>query len=833
VSAMTIQDDLATAPSQRVAARLKLYFAILSCLGGLVLAGGDDTQTIPVIAVFFAVFGYIFVDWLELFALPPIAAYAAMAVAALYCVSDFSDMDSPGNRQMAAVAQLLVFVQAILMLQRKSRRILEQLGVFCLLQLIVAAVFNDAISYGMLLIPISIIGAWALSLLSAVSAWDGLQQFDGLAADSPAPARGRDPNAVISFSAAESARSMALTASRAPLVALFALAPSVILVAAIFFYALPRTSDAERIGGRGEALIGFSETLRLGQIGRMMQNTAPAIRIYAQHDGMSRPYQVVGELYLRGRVLERYQSSVSNRRSSGVWNSVMSGPLSGSQRLPTEFRPRRDSDRNFYDTVNFEMTCESMRSESLFAVAPYHRRRNDPEIVHSVGRWTISRRLGDNWVYPRFSYSFGSNAFRSGVQTDLVAQYANPEARLSTQDAKLARLERSYMDDLKEYDIDMIPTASKMAKGVSLSVPESSRTDYRVAKELQQYLSTSNMFRYTLNLNSEEVPGLDPTEQFLSIDRKGHCQFFASSLVMMLRSLDIPARIVVGYKTDEYNELGQYYVARQLHAHAWVEALIGRDQLPETLAIYGQSPSDFYWLRLDPTPGGGGVEGSESGGVSQVFDLAQNIWDDYVVDMDGQRQDEAGLGKQGLTPMSDSYSQLINAVTEKIAQIRAGELGGGSLASRQSFSWSAAVVGVVMTLAMAVLLKIRAPTWISRRLRRKNASSIERPDVEFYAQTLDQLARVGVNRRPEQTPVELADQAQRSLSHPRAVSIAGPLGVLTTAFYRVRFGSEPMENGARAQLPPSLDQDVDEALQQLTHSVDLFEFGAAKGEQGS
>ena len=234
MNAISIPDDPAAGPSQRIAARLKLYFAVLSCLGGLVLAGGDDTQSIPAIAVFFAVFGYVFVDWLELFALPPIAAYAAMAVAAVYCVSGFSDMDSPGNQQMTAVAQLLVSVQAILMMQRKSRRILEQLGVFCLLQLIVAAVFNDAISYGLLLIPISVIGAWALSLLSAVSAWDGLQQSDGLAADSPRPAGAQDRNATISCSADESARSMALTASRAPLAALCALAPAVVLVAAIF-----------------------------------------------------------------------------------------------------------------------------------------------------------------------------------------------------------------------------------------------------------------------------------------------------------------------------------------------------------------------------------------------------------------------------------------------------------------------------------------------------------------------------------------------------------------------------------------------------------------------
>ena len=120
-------------------------------MGGLVLASGPGTEYIPIIAVFFAVFGFVFVDWLRAFALPPIAAYVAMGLAAIYCVKDFWNLRTTGSEQMIAVALLLVLVQAILMLQRKTPRIFEQLGVFCLLQLVVGAVFNDVINYGCLL----------------------------------------------------------------------------------------------------------------------------------------------------------------------------------------------------------------------------------------------------------------------------------------------------------------------------------------------------------------------------------------------------------------------------------------------------------------------------------------------------------------------------------------------------------------------------------------------------------------------------------------------------------------------------------------------------------
>ena len=557
--------------SRRVASRLKLYFAILSCLGGLVLSVGNGGESIPVIAIFFAVFGYLFVDWLELFALPTIAAYAAMAVAALYCISDFSNLDSPGNRQMAAVAQLLVFVQAILMLQRKNRRIFEQLGVFCLLELVVAAVFNNAMNYGILLIPIGIVGAWALSLLSVVSAWDGMDEASGLSELEPAlrlpgkspPAMGR--GAKISIATHDSVQSFARCARRLPRLALYTLAPAVLLVGAIFFYALPRTTDAARVTGAGSALTGFSDHVRLGEIGQMMQSSEVALRIDLQHERTRRPYRVASGLYLRGRVLERYETR------GAIWSSNGPSLVGGTQRLPPEFAPRK-TDRNFYDPVAVSVTCEAMRrSDSLFAIAPYHRRGAHPEIVHAFDCWTVGRTSSAESSYPRISYALGTNAFRGGVQTDLIARHSVADLALIAESPIARRELREYNERLLQLNQDMVPTAVRLADGISSVIPDERRTEYEVAKRLERYLALDGNFSYTLNLTAKPKPGVDPIEQFLRDDRRGHCQYFASALVMMLRSQGIPARIVVGYRTDEYNDLGRYYVARQLHAHAWVE----------------------------------------------------------------------------------------------------------------------------------------------------------------------------------------------------------------------------------------------------------------------
>lgn len=827
----------------RVYWRLKLYFATLTALGGLVLSASSDTQSIPIIAVFFAVFGFVFVDWLQLFSLPPIAAYAAMAVAALYCVSDFADLDQPGNHQMVAVAQLLVFVQAILMMQRKTRRIFEQLGVFCLLELIVAAVFNNAISYGLLLIPIGIIGAWALCLLAAVSASEGLESIEGFADEDAIGARGHGHQSTISVSAPDSAMSLASTALRLPRVALMSLAPSVLLVGGIFFYALPRTTDASRVSNKGNALVGFNEKVRLEQIGSMLQNSSVAMRVYVTDRATGQPYRVLGNMYLRGIVLERYSALPQGGSTVTTWDALPLGSISGAQTLPREYFPKRNTDNNFYDSTNFEVICESMNANSLFAVAPYYRTKNNRDIIHKVDRWTIGRRFDENWgTYPRITYEFGTHAFHNGVQTDLVARFAEGESALTPQDPSPAnqqaspeeqqtRISRekkslSYVDALTAYDIDAIPSADMLARPFVTNSRGERRSDYMIAKALERYLATSGGFQYTLNLDSEPIPGMDPIEQFLVADKKGHCQFYASALVMMLRSQGIPARMVVGYNTDEFNELGQHFVARQLHAHAWVEALIDRDQLNANRNIYGQPESKQYWLRLDPTPAASRLRDA-NGRVGQVLDVAKNAWDDYVVDMDASRQENTLVGG-GVTPMNGSYERLVEWLSNTIRKIRAGDLGGGALAARSIFSWPAAVLGVVLAVIAILLLRVRIPTWMGGRKRLKTEDEVPQPTLTFYAQTLEQLERVGLERDLGQTPGELVTETSQKLED-HDHSLEEPLDILTDEYYLQRFRDGiPSENAKSMHLEKSPpiedahrpDANVDAALATLRQRID-------------
>ena len=103
------------------------------------------------------------------------------------------------------------------------------------------------------------------------------------------------------------------------------------------------------------------------------------------------------------------------------------------------------------------------------------------------------------------------------------------------------------------------------------------------ARALEAYLSSQGGFGYSL----APVPRdrvLDPIEDFVTLHRVGHCEYFASALTLMLRSVGIPSRMVMGFKGGDWNDLGRFYQVRQLHTHAWVEAYLTREQVEVYLA---------------------------------------------------------------------------------------------------------------------------------------------------------------------------------------------------------------------------------------------------------
>ena len=91
-------------------------------------------------------------------------------------------------------------------------------------------------------------------------------------------------------------------------------------------------------------------------------------------------------------------------------------------------------------------------------------------------------------------------------------------------------------------------------------------------------------FAYSLYLRGPENDRI-PLRTFLLKERKGHCEYFASAGVLLLRAAGIPARYAGGYAINEYSPVTDSWLIRKRHAHAWVLAYV-----------------DGKWVDLDYTP---------------------------------------------------------------------------------------------------------------------------------------------------------------------------------------------------------------------------------------
>ena len=92
-------------------------------------------------------------------------------------------------------------------------------------------------------------------------------------------------------------------------------------------------------------------------------------------------------------------------------------------------------------------------------------------------------------------------------------------------------------------------------------------------------------YAYTLNPQAEAGAGLTAVGDFLLNERAGHCEYYATATVLLLRGLGVPARYASGYAAVEYSPLEEAVIVRQRHAHAWAQAYVaGR------------------WINVDTTP---------------------------------------------------------------------------------------------------------------------------------------------------------------------------------------------------------------------------------------
>jgi hypothetical protein len=343
---------------------------------------------------------------------------------------------------------------------------------------------------------------------------------------------------------------------------------------------------------------------------------------------------------------------------------------------------------------------------------------------------------------------------------------------------------------------------------------------YAAARLLERVLALPP-FEYSLARPPAE-PGADPIEDFVTRNPRGHCEYFASALTLMLRSLGIPSRMVIGYRSGDWNQIGSYYDVRQLHAHAWVEAYLDANQIknvPENERPAGVSLDDGAWLVLDPTPAAQANEafapGSFMSSIAGLSDYIQVLWNTYVVGLNSERQDKAIY--QPVAEFGRALQKLATdppqAIGDLFRHLRHWLFGGGD-GSDGGLDWY--VLAAMVVLAVAAWLVYRLTRLVARatfrQLKRRRAASAARSRVEFYRRFEVLLARHGIRRAAGQTQLELAHYAAARLTASLGPRRAAALPAhLVAAFYRVRFG--------HATLNASEALAVEQLLSQLSQGL--------------
>jgi transglutaminase-like putative cysteine protease len=231
------------------------------------------------------------------------------------------------------------------------------------------------------------------------------------------------------------------------------------------------------------------------------------------------------------------------------------------------------------------------------------------------------------------------------------------------------RLEEAAFEDIPAVQPDDLLGVSDQIEGLAKEVGGIGSA-WQQAQRIEEYLSRN--FTYTLDLVGSQTE--NPVEEFLFRTRRGHCEYFASSMVLMLRSRGIPARFTTGYLGGDYSPFEGYFVVRQSDAHAWVEAY-----LPEE-----------GWVTFDPTPPAGRPSTRSSGWYhlfSQAYDYAIFRWDRYVLTYGFF--DQVGIARRLVTWWSDWWRSRSSpdASTEETIEV-AGEDDAAESAGDQGFNMS-------------------------------------------------------------------------------------------------------------------------------------------------
>jgi transglutaminase-like putative cysteine protease len=520
-----------------------------------------------------------------------------------------------------------------------------------------------------------------------------------------------------------------------------------LVLALLLFVLLPRFRSHLIEGGSrgGVALSGFSDRVSLGDVGRIRSDPTVVLRV----ESLDRALPVPAEAYWRGLAFDAFdgrQWSISSSERIAARR-----PISGVGRFGIELSRNSDAPRRAQQILR-----EPVDSGVVFAPGRVER-------IEGPFQRLETDRNGGLYMPGRSDERVRYTVWSAASEAD-PAELRNDRARppLEMRAGGTHPAER-YLA-LPPLDPRIEPRAAEMIAGAT--------TDFDRARQIEQALRRQG--RYTDSPRVVVGEGLrSPVEAFILGDLEGHCEYFASAMVLLARTQGLPSRLVNGFAGGVPNPVGGFLEVTRADAHAWVE-------------IHFEQAG---WVRFDPTPPS--LRLRSAGDLSlwdrglQLGSAIELWWFQRVVDFDSA--DQIGV-LRGLWMRwrSETRSEAEEAPSPP-SQAAEGS-------GRSPFNGLPDPILVLTGLiGMGGLL-----AWI----RRERARSVVRvPATYRRAQRL--LARRGWVRAKSVSARDFARSLHGALPPPAIRAFDR----ITESYLAERFGSRPAEN-------------LDEALEVLADAVD-------------
>jgi transglutaminase-like putative cysteine protease len=529
-----------------------------------------------------------------------------------------------------------------------------------------------------------------------------------------------------------------------------------ILLGGVLFFFFPRFTAGYlgRASFNPSLMSGFTENVELGQIGEIKKNSTVVMRVQT-----GRP---IGYERLRWRGIAL--TTFDGRR----WSSPERNP----ERLLTDedgwihaAGPPKKSDAPEAGII-YTIYLEPLATDAIFVPGKVTRLRGNFN-GENTGSFGAIRR---NFLFRDFTDTF-LNPFHNytGIR------YAGVSLLPPMNAAKLRAASTEYSGDFSSTYLQIPPQLDPRIPELAKEITKNAATPFDKAVAIENHLRSR--FAYTLNLTGK--PGADPLAHFLFETRAGHCEYFASAMIIMLRTLGVPSREVNGFLPGEYNELGGDYIVRASDAHSWVEVYFpGMD-----------------WQVFDPTPPAPETETSVLTRLGKYADWMAITWSEWVIGYDfGHQMALAQNLQRGSRNWGESARDWFDHKQRAAKEWM------------QSWQLQRGVLGYSLPVALVLFLvavRFNLVAEVIRRVRlffQLRGSKVVRSDPQLasrlYAELLRILARRGFIREVSQTPLEFA----AAVNSP---NLAPPIREFTHIYAQARFGGAPCDTSRLKQL---LDQ---------------------------